>query len=137
MSEENSRPQFLTVLCILTFIGSGLGILGSLLSLVGVGMLGSFAIAGGVIWTFLGLCSSGLCLFGAIQMWGLKKQGFLLYLIGTGLAVLSSIISTVALSDLVSYAGDSGAMWGGFIFGLAINIAFVIMYNVNRKFLVH
>ena len=44
MSEENSRPQFLTVLCILTFIGSGLGILGSLLSLVGVGMLGSFAI---------------------------------------------------------------------------------------------
>ena len=137
MSEENSRPQFLTVLCILTFIGSGLGVLGSLLSLVGVGMLGSFVITGGAIWTFLGLCSSGLCLFGAIQMWGLKKQGFLLYLIGTGLAVLSSIITTVALSDLVSYAGGSGTVWGGFIFGLAINIAFVIMYNLNRKFLIH
>jgi hypothetical protein len=70
-------------------------------------------------------------------MWGLKKQGFLLYLIGTGLAVLSSIISTVAMSDLVSYAGGSGSMWGAFIFGLGINIAFVIMYNLNRKFLIH
>ena len=73
---SNGRPTFLTVLCILTFIGSGLGVLGGLLGMVGTSALGMFAPQGTMLVQILGLAASGLCLYGALQMWGLKKQGF-------------------------------------------------------------
>jgi hypothetical protein len=46
MENTTKRPSFLTVLCILTFIGSGLGIVGNLLMLVGDSFLSS--ILGGI-----------------------------------------------------------------------------------------
>ena len=95
MSEENlqsTRPTFLTVLCILTFIGSGLGVIGNLLGLAGSAALASFSTGGGAMWSVVGLAASGLCLYGAIQMWGLKKQGFMLYAAGVGISILTSII---------------------------------------------
>ena len=74
MSETNEneigkRPGFLTTLCILTFIGSGLGVLGGILGLVGSSALATLVPAGsGVVSSVAGLIASGLCLFGAIQM---------------------------------------------------------------------
>lgn len=136
-----TRPTFLTVLCILTFIGSGLGVLGGILGLAGSSALARFAPTGGLmIWTLLGLASAGLCLYGAIQMWGLKKQGFMLYVAGSGLSILISIINVATVPDLGSSPfADSmrSAMWTGLFIGVAINVAFILMYNANRKALIH
>lgn len=157
---NQGRPTFLTVLCILTFIGSGLAILGGLFSLLGIGALSSFSnVAGGsMIWVILGLIASVLCLFGAIQMWSLKKQGFTLYLSGSLLSIIVTIISTIVASSSTSSALSSmnqsnsedlnrfsdaasgmasGMLWAGAIFGIVITIVFVLMYNANRKHLVN
>lgn len=137
-----TRPTFLTVLCILTFIGSGLGVLGGILGLVGSSALARFAPAAGglMIWTLLGLAAAGLCLYGAIQMWGLKKQGFMLYVAGACLSILITIINVVTLPDLgPGIFADSmrSAMWTGVFIGVAINVAFILMYNANKKALIH
>ena len=160
------RPTFLTVLCILTFIGSGLGVLGGILGLVGSSALATFAPAAGgsIIWSLLSLVASGLCLFGAIQMWGLKKMGFTLYLAGSAVSVIVAIINAATFSTAASsmtsgmrqysselggeYAAQneaamnaagslaSGAVWTGAIFSIVIVLAFVLMYNANKKHLV-
>ena len=150
-----NRPTFLTVLCILTFIGSGLGVLGGILGLVGSSALATFTpIAGGsIIWAILGLSGSALCLFGAIQMWGLKKQGFMLYVVGSVIGVVISIVSAMTTTAAVSVGREmsdeyadvanafggavNAAAWSGMIFGLVITVAFVLMYNANRKHLVN
>lgn len=84
------RPTFLTVLCILTFIGSGLSILGALITTILSGLLeavgaqipselsmlmpdtGMFA---GIILLLAAVAS----LVGAIKMWKLQKIGFIMY----------------------------------------------------------
>lgn len=172
MSEENvtagtgKRPGFLTVLCILTFIGSGLGVLGGLLGLIGSSLPGvsMFVSEGTMIVQILGLAAAALCLFGAIQMWGLKKQGFMMYLMGAVLGIVGSIVSALtitsymkeamgmvegiegmddAMSDSMSMIGDSmmaaaqAAAWTGVAVAVVINLAFVLMYNANKKHLVN
>ncbi len=136
-----TRSTFLTVLCILTFIGSGLGVLGGLMGLAGSSALARFAPTGGLmIWTLLGLAAAGLCLTGAIMMWGLKKQGFMLYAAGTGISILTGTINIFTMPDLGGSAlGDSmqSAMYTGLFIGVAIQVGFVMMYNANRKFLIY
>ena len=39
MTQENKRPGFLTVLCILSFIAAGIGIIGNLLVGIGKGVV--------------------------------------------------------------------------------------------------
>ena len=147
MSEENTssndvakRPGFLTVLCILTFVGSGLGVLGGILGLIGSSALASLVPAGGsVLSSLAGLVASGLCLFGAIQMWGLKKQGFMLYLIGCVIAIVMPFISALTMPSVGGAFGDAlaAAAWTGAFTGLAINALFVILYNINKKHLIN
>ncbi|MDP5010274.1 MAG: hypothetical protein NWQ47_03460 [Crocinitomicaceae bacterium] len=154
---EAKRPTFLTVLCILTFIGSGLGVLGGILGLLGSSVLASFAPAGGtVLVSALSLLASILCLFGAIQMWGLKKMGFMLYLGGSVLSLIVGIMNAMsvgaAMDEISDMSADMGAemsqvndamsnvastaAWTGFAMGLVITLVFVLMYNANRKHLV-
>ena len=153
---SGERPTFLTVLCILTFIGSGLGVLGGLLGLIGASFLAAFAPVGGILIQLIGLAAAGLCLFGAVQMWGLKKQGFMMYVAGAVLSIVGSIVSVMTVSSAVSEmnaeleglegfssAGTSavesaaaGAMWTGVIIGILINVGFILMYNANKKALV-
>ncbi len=123
---NGERPTFLTVLCILTFIASGLGILGSILMVVGAGALagylGGAAAGGGVIWSILSLVASGLTLYGALQMWNLKAQGFMIYVAGQAVAIISTIIVSMSV--------------GGFnVMGIVFPIVFVVLYNMNRKHL--
>lgn len=154
---EAKRPTFLTVLCILTFIGSGLGVLGGILGLLGSSVLASFAPAGGtVLVSVLSLLASILCLFGAIQMWGLKKMGFMLYLGGSVLSLIVGIMNAMSvgaamdeINDMTAEMGGemsqvndamsnvaSTAAWTGFAMGLVVTLVFVLMYNANRKHLV-
>jgi hypothetical protein len=134
--EAKKRPTFLTVLCILTFIGSGLGVLSGLIMLIAAGMsdtlstipfLGNAveaASVGGTTYTIISLLLSITSLYGAISMWGLKKMGFYLYLIAQ---ILMLIIPFIFLPTLVAMAG--------FIVGIIFTAAFIIMYAVNLKHL--
>ena len=154
---EAKRPTFLTVLCILTFIGSGLGVLGGILGLLGSSVLATFAPAGGtVLVSVLSLLASVLCLFGAIQMWGLKKMGFMLYLGGSVLSLIVGIMNAMtvgaAMDEINEMTADMGgemsqvndamsnvastAAWTGFAMSLVVTLVFVLMYNANRKHLV-
>ena len=70
-----------------------------------------------------GIAAAAFCLLVAIMMWGLKKNGFYLYILGTliGIAVPFMIFGNNLLA-----LGASAVM--GF-FG----ILFVILYGVNLK----
>jgi hypothetical protein len=150
---ENKRTGFLTTLCVLTFIGSGLGLLGSVLGLIGssIPIISMFVSKGTIIVTLIGLVSSSLCLYGAIQMWGLKKLGFTLYLLGALLSIVSSVVSYLTIEQSIAelYSGLEGIDTSGavaaakglamtsMITSIIINGLFVVLYNVNRKHLVN
>lgn len=142
MSETNEnesvkRPGFLTTLCILTFIGSGLGVLGGILGLVGSSALAMLVPAGSsVLSSVAGLVASGLCLFGAIQMWGLKKQGYILYLVGSLIAIAMPFISMFTMPDAGIFGeAVKSAMLTAALTSLAINVLFIVLYTINKKHL--
>lgn len=139
-------PKFLKVLCILTFIAVGLGLVGGLYNLVkapyaleeyetmmevsggafeGEGFMGSMmemAHQNAVNALPLALTAVGanlFCLFGALMMWKMRKVGFYAYVCGQ---VLGITIPAILM-------GFSGWMMLGAIFP----IAFIIMYAVNLK----
>ncbi len=127
-NEGGARPTFLTVLCILSFIGGGIGVLGGLLGIVAVGAMGSmFAdipgmgaiIGASTAYMVMALLIAGASLYGAIQMWKLKKQGFYIY---TGAQVVSLILPMVMLPG----AGFNGV---AFLF----TALFIGLYAMNLK----
>jgi len=137
MSEETStkkRPALLTVLCILSFIGSGLGVLFGLLLTVGAGGILSFldnipgfsgAMAGSgggtaIGYLILNLVLNAGTLTGAIMMWKLKKLGFWIY---AGSYVIQFILPMIFI----------GGRFG--IFGFIIMALFVTLYALNLKHL--
>ncbi len=126
--EPVKRPGLLTVTCILTFIGSGLGLLSYLLLTVAFGVMvgvldsipGMGAIAAGGIGLFIvSLILSAISLYGAIQMWKLKKLGFYLY---TGAQVLMLIVPMIFVQ---------GASFS--FVGLFFTALFIALYAINLK----
>lgn len=115
---ETKRPGFLTVLCILSYIGCGFAVIGGLLSIT--------TIAG-----IVSLVAALLCLYGVIQMWNLKKMGFYLYLVGEIVPVIVSVV-TIGFASLFSFAGGIFALIAGGL-GLILALAFIIMYALNLK----
>jgi len=75
----------------------------------------------------MSLVAVGLCLFGALQMRKLKKQGFLFYTIGELLPFLSQVLFIGAFSF-------SGIFFYVFV---AIALLFILMYAMQRKQLVY
>ena len=132
-NEAGKRPVFLTVICILSFVGIGLAIIGYVgaLTLMGVaeGAMGAAADAvaeaggtmsgpsTGIIWAYIigGFVSALIQLVGVIQMWKLKKSGFMLYTIPAVLMIVLSFL------------------YAGFSIGIIFPIAFIVMYGVNLK----
>lgn len=130
------RPTFLTVICILSFIGIGFAVIGYLgaFALLGVAesamsemsdmaaeMGGTSSSAStGMIWAYIivGFITAIVSLLGVIQMWKLKKAGFMLY---TGATVVALIMGIV-------YAGI-----GASIVSIIISGAFIAMYGMNLK----
>lgn len=107
-----ARPSFLTVLCILTFIGSGLGLLGGLLGLVGVGFLSKLmpgAAGGMTIASIIGIIASAGKLYGAMQMWKLKLQGLWIYIGCEVLALVGTIVSATQTKSVMSSAMSDAA----------------------------
>ena len=113
----NQRPTFLTVLCILTFIATGLMLLFGLIGLVAAGAIESFSqylptgADSGIFKSIITLVLVAASLYGAIQMWKLKKLGFYIY---AGANVIMLVL-------------------GFSIWSLIITAAFIVMYYLNVK----
>lgn len=161
---EKKRPAFLLVLCILTFIASGFGVIMGLVNLTGVNdvestfrnasvgnpeaqaifenidIAGMQSIQNTV--NIIALIASVLCLAGALIMFKMKKIGFLPYVLGQVAAIYSAYLSVSLIEKMsevmpVAAMGDMMSMVGGatMIFSVIIAIAFIIMYGVNLKHL--
>jgi hypothetical protein len=139
---NGQRPTFLTVLCILSFIAAGIGIIGMLLASAAKGVVDNAGVdlnkalenspgytaetsaamdaaATAFSWPYMILSSVLILvgLYGVIKMWNLKKVGFMIYA-GTAAAGL--------VLPLLFGLGFS-------VFGLVISGAFVAMYYLNLK----
>jgi len=143
-------PSGINVLTILTFIGCGIGFLGSIWQFFSAkrnldrmeeminsgnykNMMSPEALEvarktyeNRVPVTLIGLVAIVLCLVGAIQMRQLKKQGYLLYLVGEILPIVGMLV----------FIG-MGAFRGFGVLALCIPLLFIILYTVQRKHLVN
>ncbi|HBX53110.1 MAG: hypothetical protein A2275_07625 [Bacteroidetes bacterium RIFOXYA12_FULL_35_11] len=151
-NEPKKMPQFLKVLCILSFIGVGLAIISSIMGYFTAKAAGAMAQgfadlgtqmsegqAGGEINTAMeqvnatlkyaginaaiGVIASLICLIGVIMMWKLKKTGFYIYVIGE----IAPVIAGAVLLGGTFFGGMAIAM------SLIVPIAFIIMYGLNLK----
>jgi hypothetical protein len=75
--------------------------------------------------TIIGMVGLGLCIFGAIQMRSLQKQGYFLWLIGNILPIIGNVI-------FVGTAALTG--FGSYLF-IGIFILFLILYSTQLKYL--
>jgi hypothetical protein len=153
--ERPKLPQGLNVLTILTFIGSALAIIGAIWNFTNAekgyknllaaqdkmaeapawakGMMGpemlemaKKAMENKLPMLLLGLAGAALCIYGALEMRKLKKQGFILWLVGEILPIVAGVI----------FVGTG--MFGGFSLVMMIFPAiFIILYVVQRKYLVY
>jgi hypothetical protein len=74
----------------------------------------------------LTIVGTALCLWGALEMRKLKKQGFMLWTVGEFLPIVGSAV----------FIG-MGAFGGFTLFFYAFPIIFLILYAVNRKHLIY
>ncbi|NOQ74981.1 MAG: hypothetical protein GQ574_23410 [Crocinitomix sp.] len=144
---DGQLPQFLNVLTILTFIGSGLALIMGLYNLTtvdeqqaNIDLLNSMPSANFLGPEFTqaaqaaldniyllqgtGIIAAILCLIGAYLMRKLSKTGFFLYIVAS--------VASVAVPISVVGFGLMGMM---ILIGAVFTIAFVIMYSVNFKYL--
>lgn len=126
-----TRPTFLTVLCILTWIGSGLGLISAIW---GVFVGNAVAELGGgenlATLQYANLACVVLCLIGAIMMWQMKKTGFYIYAVGE---LAPIILSFAILGEMGAATGLGGAMAAAGAIAAIFPIAFVVMYALNLK----
>ena len=149
-------PGSLNTLTILTFIGSGIGLLSSIYGFVSAkksyetmeevqgsdafekmpnfmkNMMGPDALEAArrayenrfpiLILSLVGLA---LCVYGAMQMRHLKKQGYYLWLIGE----ILPLITIVVFMGIGALTGIGG------IIGLVIVLLFIVLYSTQLKYL--
>jgi len=145
VSHVKKRPDFLTVISILSFVGIGLTILSSMYSIMTLpytimtlktnpivsifGMdladyIPRLETYGKMVY-LITILANFACLVGVIMMWKLKRIGFYLY---SFFEIFPVILTAVLL-------GSVGGIFGqlGFVFAFIFPVAFVIMYAVNLK----
>jgi hypothetical protein len=125
---DTQRPTFLTVICILSFIGSGYFAFGNILALTPSNYLSSLPgilslAAGGPVNSIITLILSLASFVGVLFMWNQKKVGFKIYSVANIFFMLASIF----LNPLY---GKSSIIYVGFITG-----GFIAMYYFNIKFM--
>jgi len=151
-NKPQGRPTFILVLCILSWVGIGFGLIFGMYTLWvarltsgiydsfnGPNALGVFTDspewqyamrAAKYAWTFalIGVVSNLLCLAGTIVMFNMKKVGFYIYTIAqiTPIIIYFVIMNSLAFSNWVGFSG---------FFVYFINIAFVVMYGLNLKYM--
>lgn len=152
LKEEPKRPDFLNVLTILTFIGSGLEVISAIYayfsapksyaaaqevqgkledapafvkSLTGPDMveMARKQLENRTPILLLTLVACALCVYGAIQLRNLKKIGFSFYLVGEVLPIITSFVFIGA------------GVFGGvtLAFSLLFPLLFIILYATQLK----
>lgn len=149
---SNKLPSFLNVLTILTFVGSGLTILGALYNLVTVeqqketiammkSQMGGNQLFGAIfngdmiqvleitlennlLLNGTSIIVGAMCILGAVLMRKFMKNGLYLYFVAS---IASIIIPTIVFG--------MGLMGGMMMFGHLFTVAFMVMYVVNFRYL--
>lgn len=128
------RPEILNLLCIFTFIGSGLAVFSNFFIWLSFDEVQSIIenmeidfpelkiiLSGGKRFFIAGFFLYGISLAGAIQMWKFKKIGFHLY---TAAQIFILLLPVVFIKDLpFSYIG------------LIITALFIYGYHSQMKFM--
>jgi len=151
-------PQMLNVLTILTYIGCALGAISAIWNYVSAAAAYKiYESAGGLdslktdnsqlnsvlaganemvkktyenrlMIVIFALAGIALCFYGAMQMRNLKKQGYLIYVVGELLPVISFAV-------FVGFGNLLGAM--SMVFVVLFAVLFIILYTTQRKYLVN
>jgi hypothetical protein len=154
--QETARPQFLSVLCILTWIACGLMFVTTIWGVVfkdtpeeqyeqiekiresSPEMADQMEVAiaaqegsNQVLATAINLLAIAVSAFGAYLMWQLKRRGFFMYIGGEILPYLGMFFGGTA-----AMSGSFGTMMA-FAIGVMVvfDIAFIIMYGANLKYM--
>ena len=158
-AHPQQRPQFLTVLCVLTWIACGLLFISSVWGIVFKpsledqyeqveklreispesaekleALLEKQDPSAQLMSTALSLVAIGLSAFGAYMMWQLKKKGFYVYLAGELLPYLGFLTGGAEAMSMLNSMGSGGAI-GGIVVGLMVlaDAVFIILYAMNLK----
>lgn len=159
--KEPARPQFLTVLCILSFIMCGLMCLGAIYGLVKnnpenlqeslekmrevspqmadqmeENMVSMQESTYGQISPYLSFLYVILSFLGTMMMWKLNKKGFYIYIAGELLPYLGFIVAGKQAMSMMSAMGGGAAESIGIIvmvFMLLFDAGFIVMYGLNLK----
>lgn len=131
---QKKRPELLTILCILTFIGSGLAAFSNLVLFLTYDEMDvlmeemnvefeevMLLLSGGKRFFISGFFLYTISLMGAIAMWRLRKLGFHLY---TAAQVFLLILPLVSIDEFPFS-----------IAGLMVTVAFVLGYATQLKFM--
>lgn len=157
-TRTKKRPTFLTILCILSFIGIGLAILSSILTYISTqaitgtpGLMdkisgiaeqtnnpmfkkiyvsGVEALINAKLYVLLNILANLLCLTGVIMMWKLKKPGFYMYSFGE---LATPILSIILIGNVFAGTFFSAMGVAGNVIGFIFPVAFIVMYALNLK----
>ncbi len=158
-----ARPQFLTIICILSFIMCGLGVISAVYGVVKSSpesiqqsaedmrkwnpqmadkfeenMMEMQETTYGQISPYLAFVYVILSFLGVIMMWKLNKKGFFIYVAGEILPYLGFIVAGKQSMNMMASMGGGAAQSIGIVVTvlmLLFDIAFIIMYWVNLKHL--
>lgn len=140
----DERPVFLTVLCILTFVGSALYIVYSLFALSSYNALDDLnatfpsdldeSFIKYMRWMkferYTSIVGSIGCIIGAVFMLKMKRLGFYLYVISQAAPI---VIGFFAANSLGNFFG--GFQFISFILYSIFPVGFIILYSLNYKHL--
>lgn len=154
---KGKRPAFLQVLCILTFVGTGVGLIWSFFSVVAISAMermmdglsnlapdpGDFSdqMENAYRWMkwslYASIIGNLLCLTGAIFMWSMKKRGYYIYVAGQGLPLIIGIVAFISSYGYADVGGGLATSFGliGLIAQTIFPVGFIIMYGLNFKYL--
>ncbi len=143
---QSERPDFLKIICILSFIASGLMLLVYALGAMVLGLspdtieeiwpqvvegYPQFENVEGVEFfhqvgmvSIYGIIANIFSLIGVIMMWKLDKIGFYLYTI----AELSSNFFSLNINT-----AEQGSQYGSLVFSIVLDLVFIVMYLLNLK----
>lgn len=143
------RSQLLSILCILTFIGAGLSIVGSALGFSpwsiqkGIDQMhemiansfdpSEFSKTEFLKWSFysnlFSLIAGVVCLVGALLMWNLNKKGYYVYILGWIIQITISILAVPHLNT--SDTSTSGLI--AVAFNMILMGTFIWLYGKQMK----
>jgi len=130
MNQKRYRPQLLSALCILTFIGSSVGFIGYFLASLFFEQVGGLIIkysswhsveAISPVYFTLLMALFALSLTGAIRMWKLHRDGFFLYIF----AQLLILFLPVLWINPQTFSETNAIFTTIFIVGYSINLKYL------------